>query len=104
MLNLNNINYGVDLADVTGDWKLKILYNKVKTGNFHKLCDVFKEGIAAVIKRGCSPTGKAIADRRHILKNLKPREFNDITKALAARKEIVIDESGISTKYFLVKE
>lgn len=104
MLNINNINYGIDLADVTGDWKLNILYNKVKTGNFHKLCDVFKEGIAAVIKRGCSPTGKAIADRRHILKNLKPREFNDITKALAARKEIVIDESGISTKYFLVKE
>jgi len=98
------IDYGIIIANLVGDWKLNILSSKVREGIFHRDCEIFKEGIIAVLKIGKKPTGKLIANRRPRIKELKPHEFKNVTTALAARKEIEIDDSGQSTKYFLLKD
>lgn len=103
-LQLDDIDYGINVANLVGDWKLNVLFEKIKTGDFHKICDIFKQGIALVIKNKKKPTGKMIADRKRIIKNLKPHEFRDVVQSLAGRKEIFIDESGPSTQYFLTKD
>lgn len=98
------IDYGIDVANLLGDWKLNVLSGKIREGIFHRDCEVFKEGIAAAIKKGKRPTGKIIADRRTRIKELKPHEFKNVITALSARKEIEIDEFGQSTAYFLLKD
>ncbi len=104
IMTVQAIDYGIDVADSLGDWKLNILPEKVYEGAFHRDCEIFKEGIIATLKVGKKPTGKMIANRRKRLKELRPHEFKNVITALAARKEIEIkDEPGRSTQYFLLK-
>jgi len=103
-ITLQSIDYGIALAELLCDWKLNVLSNRVREGQFHQDCEIFKEGIVATIKTGKKPTGKMIANRRPRIKELKPHEFNNVVVALAARKEIEIDDSKGSTKYFLLKD
>lgn len=103
-LTVNDIDYGIAVSNMLSDWKLNVLYEKVKEGDFHRLCDTFKDGIKAAIKAGKAPTGKAIVSRRQALKNIRPHEFDNIIHALAARKEIIVDNSKSSTQYFLIKD
>jgi len=102
-LSRKAIDYGIDVAELLGDWKLNVLSGKVREGQFHRDCEIFKEGIVAAIKAGKKPTGRLIANRRPRIKELKPHEFKNVTTALSARKEIEIDDSGRSTAYFLLK-
>jgi hypothetical protein len=102
-LPVKAVDYGIEVSELLGDWKLNILSGKVREGIFHRDCEIFKEGIVAAIKSGNKPTGKMIANRRPRIKELKPHEFKNIVTALSARKEIEIDDSGRSTLYFLLK-
>jgi len=98
------IDYGIVVADLVGDWKLNVLSGKIREGIFHRDCEIFKEGIVTAIKMGREPTGKMIASRRPRIKELKPHEFKNVVTALAARKEIEIDDNSRSTKYYLLKD
>ncbi len=103
-MTVEAIDYGIDVAEILGDWKLNTLPKKVYEGIFHRDCEIFKEGIVATLKVGKKPTGKMIVNRRKRLKELRPHEFKNVITALAARKEIEIkDEPGRSTQYFLLK-
>ena len=102
-MTLQAIEYGIALAEILAGWKLNVLSGKVREGQFHRDCEIFKEGIVAAVRMGKRPTGKLIANRRPRIKELKPHEFLNVVTALKARKEIEIDDSGRSTAYFLLK-
>jgi len=95
--------YGIHVAELLGEWKIKVLPTKIYEGDFHKDCEVFKGAILSAIRAGKKPTGKVLANRKSRLKELRPHEWQAIIRALTARKEIIVDESGKSTIYNLVK-
>lgn len=100
-MSVIDLRWGIDMAEMLCKWKTDLLIGKITAGGFHRDCEIFKEGIMAVIKMGQRPTGKTIANRKRRIKQLKPREFDDVVKALVARDEIIVDESGPSTIYWL---
>ena len=102
-VGVDAILYGINVAELLGEWKINALPNKVYEGDFHRDCEIFKDAIRGAIRKKRSPTGRALANRKRRLKQLKPKDWDAIIKALKARKEIIVDESGKSTKYYLTK-
>lgn len=100
-MDVADLEWGIAVAEMLAQWKIHVLAARVCQGAFHRDCEVFKEAIRQVIASGRRPTGGHLATRKRRLKELKPREFDDIVRALQARKEIVVDESGRSTAYYL---
>jgi len=99
-----DLEYGIKLSNTLINWKLKVLLSNISEGEFHKLCQDFKSGIKIATKNNMAPTGAVIANKKKSLKNITPRIWDDIVKVLSKRNEIFLDETGRSTKYFLVKE
>ena len=95
--------YGISVAELLGEWKIKVLPTKVYEGDFHRDCEIFKDAIRMSIKMEKNPTGKILANRKKRLKQLKPKEWDAIIRALKARKEIIVDETKKSTIYWLTK-
>lgn len=103
-IDKNSIEYGIAVAKMLSDWKLETLKGKVTTGEFHRMCEVFKNAIEAVIKMGQRPTFKTMANRRPELKNWKRKDSDEIIQVLVKRGEIKMDDSKTKTAYLLSKE
>lgn len=102
-MTMQDLIWGEKIATILSDWKLKKFGTKVVYGTFHRNCNLFKDAIAAAIKKGRRPTFKEMSWRRPPLKNWKTRDSQDVIDVLVKRKEIVLDESKRPTAYFLVK-
>ena len=105
-LTVADIGYGKMLADILAGWKINVMAGLLSAGEFDNLCRLFVEGAKSAVTNGKKPTGRLIVNRRPRLKNVPPRQFDDIIKALRARKLItVVDAEGQSTVYLpLVSE
>ncbi len=103
-LTLADLEYGILLAELLAYWKKDVLAGRVHQGTFHKNCEMLKDGIRAAHKVGVeSPTIKKIMTRRRPLRNLSPKELDDIERALIARGELYIDTSRGKRTYHLIK-
>ena len=89
-----DLAFGIALADILANWKLKVLAPNVHAGEFDTLCRAFLEGAKSAVVRGRKPTGAVIVNCRPRLKNLRPREWDDIVKVLKAQGLINITEDG----------
>lgn len=104
-IETESVLWGIELSKLLAAWKISILMSKVTTGGFHKDCELFKAAIKAVtskknkVKR--RPTFATLANRRPALKNWERKRSEGVIEILSKRGEIVIDESGRSTAYYL---
>jgi putative DNA primase/helicase len=103
-LAVENLEWGIEIARILSEWKINMLFSCVTSGTFHRDCEIFKQAIEIAIKYNRRPVGSYLATRKRRLKELRPREWDDIVKALRARGEIVVDDSAANTAYFLVKQ
>ncbi len=99
-----SIEYGIAIADMLAGWKIETLARRVTTGQFHKDCEVFKQAIGLVIRKGRRPTIRGLADRKREIKNWSPQYLEQVVSALVARGEIVTEEGRRGTVYLLAKE
>ncbi|MBL0716407.1 MAG: bifunctional DNA primase/polymerase [Desulfosarcina sp.] len=102
-MTTQDFNYGVQVANLLANWKITVLSQKINQGEFHQKCKIFIDAITAAIRINKKPTGKTLINRRPQLKNIKPREWDEIVKVLVAQKKIIIDDSQFSTLYSLIK-
>jgi hypothetical protein len=104
-ISAESVLWGTGLAKLLAEWKIRILMGKVTTGEFHKDCELFKSAIKAVTSKKSKvkqrPTFAMLANRRPALKNWERKKSESVIEILSKRGEIVIDESGRSTAYYL---
>jgi len=103
-LKVKDLDYGIELADLLAEWKINVLTGKISSGKFDSDCSLFLEGAKAAISVGKAPTWNAITRRRKALKNLNPREIDDIVEALKRNSSISIDDSGKVPQYFPLED
>lgn len=99
-----DIEWGIKASEMITSWKVNVLSGRVTSGEFHRNCEIFKDAIKAVVQKGQRPTFKNMADRRKILKNWKRKDSEEIIAVLMKRGEIIVDESGTKTAYYLPKK
>lgn len=99
-----DIEWGIKVSEMITSWKVNVLSGRVTSGEFHRNCEIFKDAIKAVVQKGQKPTFKNMADRRKILKNWKRKDSEEIIAVLSKRGEIILDESGYKTAYYLPKK
>ena len=98
-LDCSNIRYGEKLANLLSAWKINVLTNNIHAGEFDNYVNLFVIAAKSSIKAGKKPTAKMIVNRQPRLKNLKPRDFDDVIKICCARKFIQIREDRGRTLY-----
>jgi hypothetical protein len=109
-LSAASLQWGIETAKMLADWKLNVLPKKVTSGDFHRDCELFKDAIRAASdskwKDGKQrrPTFAFLAHRRSALKNWDKRYSSSVIETLSERGEIVLDESGQSTAYYLIDQ
>lgn len=103
-MEISDIEYGIKVATLISDWKIRVLNKLISQGDFHQNCQLFKAAILGAVKAMKRPTGKILVNRRRQLKNLKPREWDEIVKVLKARGEISVDDTTKITAYWLIKQ
>ena len=103
-MDIQDIEYGKKVATMLAHWKIHALRGKVTTGDFHAMCEIFKQAISAVQKTGKRPTFGLMANRRPQLKNWKLRDSEEVISILIKRGEIVKDETERRTAYFRTKD
>lgn len=96
-LTEQDIEYGIMAAEMLSNWKIKTLKGNVHHGKFHAQCELFKAAVRA------GSTLAVMINRRPALKNLSPKEIEDIERSLVAQGELFIDRSRRVTKYHLLK-
>jgi hypothetical protein len=107
-----SLQWGIDIAKMLAEWKLNVLPKKVTSGDFHRDCELFKDAIKAALKvtrkdRGKKqnkPTFAFLSNRRPALKNWDKRYSSSIIEVLTERGEIILDEAGQSTSYYLADQ
>jgi len=102
-LDETNVLYGQKVAWMLGDWKIKVLMDKITTGDFHRRCEVFKDAIRAVVRTGNRPTLKLMANRKAVIRNWNKRETDEVIFILGKRGDVLIDDSKKPTAYQLSK-
>jgi DNA primase len=108
-LSADSLQWGIETAKMLAEWKLNVLPKKLTSGDFHRDCELFKDAIRAAMKvtrkdragKTKLPTFAFLSNRRPALKNWDKRYSSSIIEALNERGEIVLDESGQSTAYYL---
>lgn len=109
-LAAGSLQWGIDAAKMLADWKLNVLPKKVTSGDFHRDCELFKDAIKAALKRKgragkpLRPTFALLSERKSALKNWDRRYSSSIIEVLSERGEIVLDEAGQSTSYYLADQ
>jgi putative DNA primase/helicase len=102
-LDIENIKYGQKMANLLATWKIKTLVENIHAGEFDSYVKIFVEACISAVKIDKKPTGKLIVNRRPKLKNLKPRDFDDVVKICRARKLIQVREENGRTLYEPIK-
>jgi hypothetical protein len=108
-LAADSMQWGIETAKMLAEWKLNVLPKKLTSGDFHRDCELFKDAIRAAMKvtrkdragKTKLPTFAFLSNRRPVLKNWDKRYSSSIIEVLNERGEIVLDESGQSTAYYL---
>jgi DNA primase len=109
-LSAASLQWGIETAKMLADWKLNVLPKKVTAGDFHRDCELFKDAIRAAMKRkdrNGQPrrsTFALLSERKPALKNWDKRYSSSIVEVLSERGEIVLDEAGRSTAYYLADQ
>ncbi len=104
-LCIQDIKYGILLAELLGGWKSNVLSSKVSSGDFHKDCETFKEAIRAATQSGREgPTFTYLATRKINLKNWLPKYSESVITVLKKRGEIITKEGPRNTKYYLPRK
>jgi len=106
-ITVEDVEWGIQVAEMLYDWKMNQLQSLITTGDFHKDCEVFKAGILAALKKKKKPTIKIIADRRPRVRNWTERHTEDVIKALMHMEEIEVrggDGENLVTAAFYLRE
>jgi DNA primase len=109
-LAADSLRWGIETAKMLAEWKLNVLPKKLTSGDFHRDCELFKDAIqSALTSKGRDgkprrPTFAFMSHRRPTLKNWDKRYSSSIIEILSERGEIVLDESGQSTAYYLTDQ
>jgi hypothetical protein len=103
-MDVQDIHYGKEAANMLCNWKVDILRGRVSTGEFDQMCKTFMEAVKAAAKvKSQWPTYKYLANRRPVMRNWKPRESAEVIEILRKRGDIILDESRKNTGYFAPK-
>ena len=102
----SDLQWGIDVASMLCEWKLNVLCDRVRQGQFHSDCELFKDAIRIAMKNNMQPSLKVLVNRKKALKRIKPRDLDDIIGALTKRGEIISEYSpmGKTLVYRLVSE
>ena len=104
-LNEEDLQWGIIMARMLVNWKIDKLLNRVTTGELDADIEYFKRAIKKTMVQGKqAPTFKYMMYQNKKMKNWGLKYSNEIINILQKRKEIVIDDSGRTTKYFLAKK
>jgi len=103
-IQADNLEWGISVAKMLCSWKIDVLCGKVRQGEFHSKCEIFKNAIASCMKGNKKPSLKLLCDRKKALKAMKKRDLQEIIDTLADRTEIIVDTEGRKPLYFLVAE
>ena len=94
-LTLENIDWGIRIASLLCEWKHKILFNKISSGDFERMCKAFLAALQQLTKNGRKRSSfAALCNRKQALKNLRPRELDDIVKSLQSQNAIIVHDDG----------
>jgi len=104
-MDVQDIQYGMEVANMLCDWKVYVLRGRVSTGEFDQMCRIFKDAVRSAVKVPNQwPTFKYLTNRRPAMNNWKPRESAEVIEILRKRGDILIDESRKNTGYFIPKK
>jgi len=103
-ITIDDIDWGILVAEMLSGWKVKILHSKVVSGEFHQHCEMFKSAIYSATKNSRKPNFRNLSMRKAGLKNWQPKYAENIISVLKKRGEIVTKEFNGSTLYYLPKE
>lgn len=98
-----DMEWGKQLSDILTEWKVNILAKNISSGNFDSMCQDFLEAAKSCIKQGKKPSGKIMIHRRPALKNLTPKQWDEVVKVLRARGQIIVKEEK-KTLYYPINE
>lgn len=102
-LSIDDVNWGIAIAEMLSNWKIERLVKKVVSGEFHRDCEIFKDAIRMATKAGRLPTFTFMATRKVALKNWEPKHSENIISVLSKRGEIIVKEGRSATQYYLPK-
>ena len=92
---MENIDWGIRIASLLCEWKHKILFNKISSGDFERMCKAFLAALQQLTKNGRKRSSfAALCNRKQALKNLRPRELDDIVKSLQSQNAIIVHDDG----------
>ncbi len=77
-----DIEFGIAIAEMLADWKLKHLYECVSNGEFADKQDYLLDGIRRIVNRGQKATYAMLRNRNRKIKNWKEKEFEDVIDVL----------------------
>lgn len=101
----DSLKYGIKMANMLVDWKIRILGNKVTTSELQRKCEVFKKSLMASIRAGRErPTFKFLMNRSRELKGWSKKETAEVIDMLVTRQEVSTDDCKRNTRYLLLKE
>ena len=103
-LTLDDVEYGIKVASLLLDWKIKIFVPSVAAGDFDVQVKMFLDGIKSVMSMPKAPTQTLICARRPKLKNLTQRQWKDIVDSCVAHGLIRVREDGKITVYEILKK
>jgi len=103
-VSAEDIEWGIQVAEMLSNWKVTVLGTKVVSGDFHRDCEVFKAAVFMATKAGRKPTFAYMATRKTALKDWQPKYSESVINVLRKRGEVITKEGkdGV-TQYFLPK-
>lgn len=102
-IELKDLLWGKQITQALKEWKINVLTKNINAGKFDAWCNIFLDACKSAISNGKKPSGKALVGRRPILKDLSPKQWDEVVKVLKAREQIIIKEDK-KTFYFPVIE
>ena len=98
-LKKNDVEWGIEVANILYKWKLNTLINNLSAGEFDKMCEIFLDACKIAVRNNLKPSGSVLINKKRKLKNLNTKQWDEIVKVLKARKQIIISD-GSPTLYY----
>lgn len=104
-LSMEDLEWGIQVANMLSDWKVRVMRSTTTSGDFHRRCEYFKKAIRVNSMARKSTTFKTMANRSTGLKNWKPHESDEVIKVLIKRGEILaLEVKNRPTSYQLARK
>lgn len=98
-IELKDLIWGKEITQCLKNWKINVLTKNINAGKFDAWCNVFLDACKSAMANGKKPSGKMLISRRPQLKDLSPKQWDEVVKVLKARELIIIKEEKKTIYY-----